>query len=75
MERIEIKKLYSSFRELADKEVQVCGWVRTIRDTKNFGFIEINDGSFFKNLQVVFGDTLDNFQESPPSHQSLTAYC
>ena len=63
MERIEIKKLYSSFRELADKEVQVCGWVRTIRDTKNFGFIEINDGSFFKNLQVVFGDTLDNFQE------------
>ncbi|NMA64926.1 MAG: asparagine--tRNA ligase [Clostridiaceae bacterium] len=63
MERIEIKKLNSSFQELSDKEVLICGWVRTIRDTKTFGFIEINDGSSFKNLQVVFDDTLDNFHK------------
>ena len=44
-------------------EVQVSGWVRTVRDSKTFGFIEINDGSFFKNLQIVFDNTLDNFEE------------
>ena len=63
MERIKIQKLNTSFHELSDQEVMVCGWVRTIRDTKTFGFIEINDGSFFKNLQVVFDNTLKNFQE------------
>lgn len=63
MERIEIRELYKSFQQLADQEVHICGWVRTIRDTKSFGFIEINDGSFFKNLQVVFDDTLENFLE------------
>ncbi len=63
MARIEIRKLNTSYRELSDKEVLVCGWVRTIRDTKTFGFIEINDGSFFKNLQVVFDDSLPNFLE------------
>lgn len=63
MERIEIRKLNASYQTLSDQEVKVCGWVRTIRDTKTFGFIEINDGSFFKNLQIVFDDTLSNFQE------------
>lgn len=63
MDRIEIRKLYTSFHDLKDQEVLVCGWVRTIRDTKTFGFIEINDGSYFKNLQIVFDDTLDNFNE------------
>ncbi len=63
MERIEIRKLNASYQALSDKEILVCGWVRTIRDTKTFGFIEINDGSFFKNLQVVFDDSLANFLE------------
>ena len=63
MERTEIKKLNASYKELSSKEVLVCGWIRTIRDTKTFGFIEINDGSFFKNLQVVFDNSLDNFSE------------
>jgi len=63
VDRIEIKKLTTSFKELSGKEVVVCGWVRTIRDTKTFGFIEINDGSYFKNLQVVFDDSLTNFHE------------
>ncbi len=63
MDRIEIRKLSETYKELSGKEVLVCGWIRNIRDTKTFGFIEINDGSFFKNLQIVFDDTLANFFE------------
>ncbi|NLE23858.1 MAG: asparagine--tRNA ligase [Clostridiaceae bacterium] len=63
MDRIEIRKLSETYKELSGKEVLVCGWIRNIRDTKTFGFIEINDGSFFKNLQIVFDDTLANFTE------------
>lgn len=63
MERTEIKKLNETHKDLEGKEVLVCGWIRSIRDTKSFGFIEINDGSFFKNLQVVFDNSLDNFTE------------
>ena len=63
MERTEIKKLNQSHKELEGKEVLVCGWVRSIRDTKTFGFIELNDGSYFKNLQVVYDDSLNNFTE------------
>jgi len=63
LERIEIGKLNESHSLLEGKEVTVCGWIRTIRDSKTFGFIEINDGSCFRNLQVVFDDTLGNFEE------------
>lgn len=63
MKRIDIKKLNETHKDLEGKEVLVCGWIRTIRDTKSFGFIEINDGSYFKNLQVIFDDSLDNFSE------------
>jgi len=63
VDRIEIKKLNQIHKELSGKEVLVCGWIRSKRDTKTFGFIELNDGSFFKNLQVVYDDSLDNFSE------------
>lgn len=63
MERIEIRKLNETHARFAGADVTVCGWVRTIRDTKTFGFIEINDGSFYKNLQIVFEDSLPNFNE------------
>lgn len=63
MERIEISKLNQTYARLAGEEVAVCGWVKTLRDSKNFGFIELNDGSCFSNLQVVFDDKLDNFSE------------
>ncbi|MCI8980336.1 MAG: asparagine--tRNA ligase [Clostridia bacterium] len=59
-----VKSLYRSESEYSDKEVTVSGWVRSIRISKNFGFIELNDGSFFKNLQIVIeSDKLDNFAE------------
>ena len=53
MERLEISKLFSSYEELGGKEITVCGWIKTLRDSKAIGFMEINDGSCFKSLQVV----------------------
>ena len=59
-----IKQLYRQTDEYAGKKVTVAGWVRTIRVSKAFGFIELNDGSFFKNIQIVFEeDKLNNFAE------------
>ena len=63
MKKLVIKDLYKNTTEYKDKEITLEGWVRTIRDSKTFGFIELNDGSFFKNVQIVFSDTLDNFAE------------
>lgn len=58
-----VKELYRNAEAYYNNNVQVSGWVRTIRDSKNFGFIELNDGSFFKNIQVVFDTSLSNFEE------------
>ncbi len=63
MNNVIIKELYRNSENYYSKEIQVSGWVRTVRDSKTFGFIEINDGSFFKNLQIVFDNTLENFEE------------
>lgn len=63
MKRVEIKKLYRQTKDYAGKEITVAGWIRNIRDSKVFGFIELNDGSFFKGVQVVVeADKLDNFE-------------
>lgn len=59
-----IKSLYRQTGDYISKEITVAGWVKTIRDSKVFGFIEINDGSFFKNLQIVFEEqNISNFKE------------
>ncbi len=63
MENTLVKDLYRNTKNYIDKEVQVSGWVRTVRDSKTFGFIELNDGSFYTNIQIVFDDTLTNFTE------------
>lgn len=60
---ITIKQLYRSEGEYLNKNITVSGWLKTKRTSKNFGFIELNDGSFFRNLQVVFEDKLENFNE------------
>ena len=62
-EFIEIKQLYRNKDEYIDKKVKVAGWIRTSRMSKNFGFIELNDGSFFKNMQIVIDEKLENFKE------------
>lgn len=62
--RIYVKELYQNTEKYADKVITVAGWTRTLRDSKSFGFIEINDGSYFKNLQVVFERAkIDNYDE------------
>ncbi len=59
---MKIKEVYLKASELDGKAVSVCGWVRTLRASKAFGFVELNDGSYFKNIQVVIEDEkLDNF--------------
>ena len=63
MEKLSIKDLYKDFKSFSNKEVCIEGWVRTVRDSKTFGFIELNDGSFFKNVQIVISDKLDNFKD------------
>ena len=63
MEKLVIKELYKNTENYINKEITLEGWVRTVRDSKTFGFIEINDGTFFKNVQIVFTDKLSNFNE------------
>ena len=58
-----ISSLYKDFKPFLNKQITVNGWVRTIRDSKTFGFIELNDWSCLKNLQIVFEDNLPNFAE------------
>ena len=58
-----IKEIYKNRENYLDQEVTVGGWVRSIRDSKAFGFIVLNDGSCFDTLQVVYHDTMENFSE------------
>jgi len=61
MKTTDIKDIFLSPENY--KEVRIEGWIRTIRDSKNFGFIELNDGTFQKNVQIVFENNLSNFEE------------
>ena len=63
MKKLTIKDLYLNKENYKDKEITISAWVRTVRDSKSFGFIELNDGTYFKNLQIVFNDNLENFED------------
>lgn len=63
MKRTEISALFNDTEQYIDSEQTICGWIRTLRQSKTFGFIELNDGSCFQNLQIVFDDNLPNFNE------------
>ncbi len=63
MKFITVKELFREQEKYIDQEVMVGGWVRSIRDSKTFGFIVLNDGSFFEPIQVVYHDTMENFAE------------
>ncbi|WP_276797148.1 asparagine--tRNA ligase [Fusobacterium gonidiaformans] len=58
-----VKSIFRNKETYIDKEVKLGAWVRKIRSQKNFGFLEINDGSFFNGIQVVFDTSLENFDE------------
>ena len=63
MELTNIREIFRNKDKFADKEVTIGGWVRNIRNSKNFGFIVVNDGTFFEPIQVVYGNGLDNYDE------------
>ncbi len=63
MELTSVKELYRNSEAYIDRTVRIGGWVRNLRDSKTFGFLVINDGTYFQTLQVVFNETMDNFQD------------
>ena len=63
MQLTTIREIYRNREEYLNKEITVGGWVRSIRDSKTFGFIVLHDGTFFETLQIVYNDTMENFAE------------
>lgn len=63
MRKVTIKELYRQTETFLNTEIEVSGWIKTVRVSKTFGFIELNDGSFFKNLQIVFEEGINNFKD------------
>ncbi len=63
MELVTVRELYRNREEYLGRKVQVGGWVRSVRDSKSFGFLVLNDGTFFEALQIVYHDTMENFAE------------
>lgn len=61
--RVRMKEIYMDTAKFIGQKIKICGWVRTVRDNKNFGFIELNDGSFFKSVQIVFDNSMANFDD------------
>lgn len=63
MELTTIRELYKNREAYLDREITVGGWVRSVRDSKSFGFLVLHDGTFFDTLQIVYHDTMDNFTQ------------
>ena len=63
MELTSVRSFFRDREQYIGKEVVTGGWVRSIRSSKNFGFIVVNDGTFFEPLQIVYADGLENFAE------------
>jgi len=63
MELISVRELFKEKEKFAGKEVTVGGWIRSVRDSKTFGFIVLSDGTYFETLQVVYHDNMENFAE------------
>ena len=64
MKRVQLREIFKNNQAFGEQTVTVCGWAKTIRDSKSFGFIELNDGSYFKNCQIVFDrEKVSNYDE------------
>ncbi len=61
--KLSVKEIFRNYKEYVSKDLSLEGWIRTSRSSKTFGFIELNDGTFFKNIQIVYDDSLINFKE------------
>ena len=63
MDLITVREIYRDREKFLGKEIRIGGWVRSVRDSKTFGFIVVSDGSYFETLQVVYHDNMENFNE------------
>lgn len=63
MDLATVREIYRDREKFLDTQVSVGGWVRSVRDSKAFGFIVLSDGSYFEPLQIVYHDTMENFDE------------
>ena len=63
MELVNIREIFKNREKYENTEIKIGGWVRNNRNSKNFGFIVVNDGTFFEPIQVVYGDGLANYEE------------
>ena len=63
MNLLSVREIFRNKEQYLDKEIEIGGWVRSIRDSKTFGFIVLNDGTFFEPIQVVYNDGMDNFAD------------
>jgi len=76
MEKIDIKKFYENSKMYENKKVKVAGWVKSARGGKSFGFIDLNDGSSFKGIQVVFdAEKLNNFEDVSKLNTGSSVIC
>ena len=63
MDLVTVRQIYKDREQYLNKEISIGGWVRSLRDSKAFGFIVLSDGTYFETLQVVYHDTMENFSE------------
>ena len=63
MELVTVREIYKNKEAYIGKNISVGGWVRSVRDSKNFGFLVLHDGTYFQTLQIVFHDNMSNFAE------------
>ena len=63
MELVTVREIYRDREKYLNKEISVGGWVRSVRDSKTFGFLVLHDGTFFETLQVVYHDKMENFTD------------
>ncbi|MBE5758178.1 MAG: asparagine--tRNA ligase [Clostridiales bacterium] len=75
MKKTDIRKIYLSLDEFSDKEVVLAGWVRSVRDLKNFCFIDLNDGTSFKGAQIVFNSDKDGYSEVAKLNAGSSIIC
>lgn len=65
---MDLKEIYKDYKSYLDKSIEIEGWIKNHRKQKDFGFIDFNDGTYFKNLQVVYDNTLTNFDDISKLH-------
>lgn len=75
MELVNVREIFKNTIRYENQQVTIGGWVRSNRNSKNFGFIVVNDGTFFEPIQVVYGDGLENYEEVCKINVGAKSHC